>query len=103
MARPMGTNKFLLRFQNMDEGSSQDVSTQVFKNPNYASASVVETSLTANQGKSDMISKRFNWNGLKLNDPSFVKTDYLTSGKKGFSKRFLMDFCRSLYVKTFGD
>jgi len=79
MARPMGTNKFLLRFQNMDETTSQDVSTQVFSNPNYPKANIVETSLTANQAKTDMINKRFNWNGLKLNDPSFAKNDYLTS------------------------
>jgi len=79
MTRPMGTNKFLLRFQNMDETTSQDVSTQVFSNSNYAKSTVTEMSLTANQSKRDMIAKRFNWNGLKLNDPSFAKTDYLTS------------------------
>ncbi len=80
MTRPMGTNKFLLRFQNMDETTSQDVSTQVFSNSNYAKSVVTEMSLTANQAKTEMISKRFNWNGLKLNDPSIAKTDYLTSG-----------------------
>jgi catechol 2,3-dioxygenase-like lactoylglutathione lyase family enzyme len=79
MTRPMGTNRFLLRFQNMDETTSQDVSTQVFSNSNYAKSVVTEMSLTANQAKTEMISKRFNWNGLKLNDPSIAKTDYLTS------------------------
>lgn len=81
LARPMSTTKFLLRFHNMDETVTKNVSTSVFTNTNYAATKVVETSLTANQAKADMIKKRLNWNGLQLNNPAFAKTDYLTSSK----------------------
>ena len=100
MTRPLGSNKFLLRFQNMDETTSQDVSTQVFGNPNYSKSVVTEMSLTANQAKKDMISKRFNWNGLKLNDPSFAKTDYLTSGIKQWLFEIINIIIRSLHFET---
>ena len=65
----------------MNEKAIQSVSTKVFTNPNYPKGTVTEMSLTYNQPKGDMIRKRLNWNGLKLNDPSFIHTDYLYSGK----------------------
>ena len=77
----MAPNKFVLRYQNMNEKSNLTVPTKVFTNPNFTKGNVNEMSLTYNQPKSDMIKKRLNWNGLKLNDPSFIKTDYLSSGK----------------------
>lgn len=81
LSRPLSPGKFLLRFQNTNEIQSNNVSTAVFTNSAFAGGKVTEMSLTANQPKLDMIKKRFNWNGLDLNDPSYAKTDYLTSGK----------------------
>lgn len=81
LSRPLSPGKFLLRFQNTNEVQSNNVSTAVFTNSASANGKVTEMSLTANQPKSDMIKKRFNWNGLDLNNPNYAKTDYLTSGK----------------------
>lgn len=78
IARPLSTSKFLVRFQNMNEYQTNSVSTNVFSNA-QGSGTVTEMSLTANQPKTAMIQRRYNWNGLKLNDPSFAKTDYLDS------------------------
>ena len=72
-----GKGKYLLRFQNMDEGKTKNLSTGVFKNSVHGVGKVTEMSLTANQKKVDMIKNRMNWNGMKLNDESFVNTDYL--------------------------
>jgi len=91
-SRPLTPTKFMLRFQNMNEKTNQTVTTKVFDNPLYSKKTVTEMSLTYNQAKKDMISKRFNWNGLKLNDPSFVNTDYLNKDS------FLL---RPLEIRTF--
>jgi len=81
LSRPLSTNKFLLRFQNMNENKTLSIPTSVFSNSKQnAQGKVVEMSLTANQPKKDMIKKRYNWNGLNLSDPSFAKEDYLNSG-----------------------
>jgi len=92
LSRPMSTTKFLLRFHNTNEDLTKTVSTSVFNNANYAATTVLETSLTANQAKTDMIKKRLNWNGLQLNNPAFAKNDYLTSSQ--FS-------LRPLEIRTF--
>jgi len=92
LTRPLGPTKFVLRFQNMNEKAIQSVSTKVFTNPNYPKGTVTEMSLTYNQPKGDMIRKRLNWNGLKLNDPSFIHTDYL------YSDNFSL---RPLEIRTF--
>jgi len=92
LSRPMSTNKFLLRFHNTNEVVPKTVSTSVFSNSNFAATAVLETSLTANQAKTDMIKKRLNWNGYQLNNPAFAKNDYLTSNQ--FS-------LRPLEIRTF--
>jgi len=92
LSRPITSTKFLFRFQNMDETDTKYVDTAVFTSPNYGQGSVVEMSLTANQPKTEMINKRFNWNGLELNNPDFAKTDYLTSNQ------FML---RPLEIRTF--
>jgi len=75
--RAWSKNKYLLRFQNMDERQTKNLNTEVFKNSVHGVGKVTEMSLTANQKKADMIKNRMNWNGMKLNDESFVNTDYL--------------------------
>jgi len=79
LSRPLSLTKFLLRFHNTNEFLSNNISTKVFSNSQNAGGTVTEMSLTANQPKLDMIKKRFNWNGLDLNNPSYAKTDYLDS------------------------
>lgn len=71
LSRPYNTTKFLLRFHNMDDVNSRNVSTSVFNGP-LGQGRAVEMSLTANQPKTEMISKRLNWNNLGLNNPSFA-------------------------------
>jgi len=79
LARPLGTLRFLYRFQNLDETQTRSVSTSVFQGPALKLAKVTEMSLSANQAKADMVKKKFNWNGRLLNNASFINTDYLTS------------------------
>ena len=80
LCRPLSTTKFVLRFQNMDENETLEVSTEFFESDSHGRGSVVEMALSLNQAKSDMIKSRMNWNGLDLNNPAFVNTDYSTSG-----------------------
>jgi len=76
--RPINATQFLLRFHNMDDASNRTVHNSVFKSPAYASLHVVETSLSANQPKTEMLKRKLNWNGLDLNNPNYAKTDYYT-------------------------
>lgn len=64
----------------MDEVNTRNVDTSVFARSS-GSGKVVEMSLTANQAKSDMVTKKYNWNNLGINNPNFAKTDYLNSSK----------------------
>jgi len=97
--RAWAVNKYLLRFQNMDEKETKNVSTGVFKNSAHGVGKVTEMSLTANQAKADMIKNRMNWNGMKLNDESFVNKDYLDSGTFALRpleiRTFLVEFSAS--------
>jgi len=79
-SKPISSTKYLFRFHNMDETQTRNVSTSIFQSSSHGTGKVTEMSLTYNQPKADMIKNRFNWNGLKLNDPSFINTDYLNSG-----------------------
>lgn len=104
LCRPLSPIKFLLRFHNMNEDDTKSVSTDVFSSSKLGQGSVVEMSLSVNQPKADMISKRYNWNGLELNNPSFAKTDYLDSGKKIIlNHTIIVNYYRSIYIKTFGN
>jgi len=78
-SKALSTTKFLFRFHNLDETQTRNVSTSIFQSSSRGTGKVTEMSLTANQPKADMIKNRMNWNGLKLNDPSFINTDYLNS------------------------
>ena len=104
LSRPFSTNKFLLRFHNMDENNTRYVNTSVFARSS-GKGTVTEMSLTANQPKSQMISKRYNWNNLGLNNPSFAKNDYLTSSKmRGYIEDIIIlgQFeLRPLEIRTF--
>lgn len=83
LTRPLSTTKFVMRFQNMDENETLEVSTEFFESDSHGGrGSVVEMALSLNQAKSDMIKSRMNWNGLDLNNPAFVNTDYLTSSTR---------------------
>jgi hypothetical protein len=85
LCRPLSTTKFVLRFQNMDENDTLEVSTDVFASDSHGgSGSVVEMALSLNQAKSDMIKSRLNWNGLDLNNPAYANTDYLNSSTDFF-------------------
>lgn len=81
MTRPLKENKFLLRFQNMNDKEDKFVDTSVFQSERLGVGKVVETSLTANQPKTEMIKNRFDWNNLGLNNPGLAKNDYLETGK----------------------
>lgn len=82
LCRPLSTTKLVLRFQNMDENDTLEVSTDVFASDSHGGrGSVVEMALSLNQAKSDMIKSRLNWNGLDLNNPAYANTDYLNSSR----------------------
>lgn len=65
----------------MDEENEIEVPTLVFQNDKFKQYTVVEMALSVNQPKSAMIQKRYNWNGLDLNNPAYANTDYLTSSQ----------------------
>jgi hypothetical protein len=89
LLRPMTKDTLLLRLQNMDEKKSSVVELSGVLG-RYKS--VEELSLSANQKKQDMLQNKMNWNGMKLNDPSLLNTDFKDDGKVSL---------RPLEIRTF--